>query len=442
MSVIDILRLGPVMPVLVIDDLAHAVPLARALVAGGIRVLEVTLRTPVALDAVRAMCAAVPDAVVGVGTLTSPQDLADSKAAGAVFGVSPGLTASLLEAARQTGLPLLPGTMTPSDVMTARAAGLTACKLFPAAVAGGVGMLKALYGPFADMSFLPDRRHRCRQRAAVPGAAQRGLRGRFLAGAQGAGAGRRLAGHHGAGQGGVQAALAQRGPQALGLRAACARPAQASSWAGILMRSLPVPRLPTLYIPHGGGPCFFMDWNPPDTWDRMAAWLRGIDAGLGQRPRAVLLISGHWEEPVVSVNAQARPPLLFDYYGFPPHTYQLKYPAPGDPALAARVRELLQAGGVPTRAETERGLDHGVFVPFLLVYPQADVPIVQLSLHASLDAAAHLALGALARTAARRGRADRRQRHELSQHARPDGRRGSGARFAGLRQLAGRCLHG
>ncbi len=155
MNVIDILRLGPVMPVLVIDDLSHAVPLARALVAGGIRVLEVTLRTPVALDAVRAMCAAVPDAVVGVGTIASPQDLADSKAAGAVFGVSPGLTASLLEAARQTGLPLLPGTMTPSDVMTARAAGLTACKLFPAAVAGGIGMLKALYGPFADMTFCP-----------------------------------------------------------------------------------------------------------------------------------------------------------------------------------------------------------------------------------------------------------------------------------------------
>ncbi|MFZ5491366.1 MAG: DODA-type extradiol aromatic ring-opening family dioxygenase [Pseudomonadota bacterium] len=154
-------------------------------------------------------------------------------------------------------------------------------------------------------------------------------------------------------------------------------------------------RLPTLYIPHGGGPCFFMDWNPPDTWDRMAAWLRGLAADIGQHPRAVLLISGHWEEPRVSVNAQAQPPLLFDYYGFPPHTYQLKYPAPGDPALAARVQALLAAGGVPTRAETERGLDHGVFVPFLLIYPQADVPIVQLSLHESLDAAAHLALGAL-----------------------------------------------
>lgn len=154
-------------------------------------------------------------------------------------------------------------------------------------------------------------------------------------------------------------------------------------------------RLPTLYIPHGGGPCFFMDWNPPDTWDRMAAWLRGLAADIGERPRAVLLISGHWEEPRIAVNAQAAPPLLFDYYGFPPHTYELQYPAPGDPALAARVQQLLGAGGVPTRAETERGLDHGVFVPFLLVYPQADVPIVQLSLHASLDAAAHLALGAL-----------------------------------------------
>ncbi len=154
-------------------------------------------------------------------------------------------------------------------------------------------------------------------------------------------------------------------------------------------------RLPTLYIPHGGGPCFFMDWNPPDTWNRMAAWLRGLAGDIGARPRAVLLISGHWEEPVVSVNTQTRPPLLFDYYGFPPHTYRLEYPAPGDPALAARVRQLLEAGGVPTHAETERGLDHGVFIPFLLIYPQADVPIVQLSLRAGLDAAEHLALGAL-----------------------------------------------
>jgi 2-dehydro-3-deoxyphosphogluconate aldolase/(4S)-4-hydroxy-2-oxoglutarate aldolase len=155
MSIADILRLGPVMPVLVIDAVEHAVPLARALVAGGIRVLEVTLRTPVAFDAVRAIRAAVPDAVVGVGTLTRPDDLVSARAAGAVFGVSPGTYPELLAAAAQAGLPLLPGTMTPSDVMTVRAAGYMACKLFPAAQAGGIGMLKALHGPFPDQLFCP-----------------------------------------------------------------------------------------------------------------------------------------------------------------------------------------------------------------------------------------------------------------------------------------------
>lgn len=155
MNIVDILRLGPVMPVLVIDAAPHAVPLARALVAGGIRVLEVTLRTPVAFDAIRAIRAAVPDAVVGVGTLTRPDDLVAARQAGAAFGVSPGAYPELLAAAAQAGLPLLPGTMTPSDVMTVRAAGYTACKLFPAAQAGGVGMLKALHGPFPDQLFCP-----------------------------------------------------------------------------------------------------------------------------------------------------------------------------------------------------------------------------------------------------------------------------------------------
>ena len=155
MNIVDILRLGPVMPVLVIDAAEHAVPLARALVAGGVRVLEVTLRTPVAFDAVRAIRTAVPEAVVGVGTLTRPDDLVAARSAGAVFGVSPGTYPDLLAAAAQAGLPLLPGTMTPSDVMTVRAAGYTACKLFPAAQAGGVGMLKAMHGPFPDQLFCP-----------------------------------------------------------------------------------------------------------------------------------------------------------------------------------------------------------------------------------------------------------------------------------------------
>jgi aromatic ring-opening dioxygenase catalytic subunit (LigB family) len=155
-------------------------------------------------------------------------------------------------------------------------------------------------------------------------------------------------------------------------------------------------RLPTLYIPHGGGPCFFMETPPGlprDLWDRMAAYLRGIDASLGRRPESVLVISGHWETERPTVNTAARPPLLFDYYGFPEHTYRLTYPVPGSPLLARRVRELLGAADIASDEEPERGLDHGVFVPFKLIYPQADVPIVQLSLNRNLDAATHLRLG-------------------------------------------------
>ena len=155
-------------------------------------------------------------------------------------------------------------------------------------------------------------------------------------------------------------------------------------------------RQPTLYIPHGGGPCFFMDVQPgfpADLWERMAAYLRGIDASLGVRPKAVLVISAHWEEAVPTVNVAARPPLLYDYYGFPEHTYRLTYPAPGSPALAARVRELLAGAGIASAEDAGRGLDHGVFVPFKLIYPDADVPMVQLSLIAGLDAQAHLAFG-------------------------------------------------
>jgi aromatic ring-opening dioxygenase catalytic subunit (LigB family) len=155
-------------------------------------------------------------------------------------------------------------------------------------------------------------------------------------------------------------------------------------------------RLPTLYIPHGGGPCFFMEVSPglpPDLWDRLAAHLRSLDRSLGVRPRAVLVISGHWEMEHPTVNSGVQPPLLFDYYGFPAHTYRLTYPAPGSPALAARVRELLAAGGIPSSEDARRGLDHGVFVPFKLIYPDADVPVVQMSLNRDLDAATHLRIG-------------------------------------------------
>jgi 2-dehydro-3-deoxyphosphogluconate aldolase/(4S)-4-hydroxy-2-oxoglutarate aldolase len=155
MNLIDIMRASPVIPVIAIDNIEHAVPLARALVQGGIRVLEITLRTEHGLPAIRAIAQQVPDAIVGVGTLTQPEEFAAARDAGAVFGVSPGLTPALIAAANASGLPLLPGVMTPSEVMAAREAGFRHLKLFPAVPAGGIGMLNAIAGPLPDMLFCP-----------------------------------------------------------------------------------------------------------------------------------------------------------------------------------------------------------------------------------------------------------------------------------------------
>jgi 2-dehydro-3-deoxyphosphogluconate aldolase/(4S)-4-hydroxy-2-oxoglutarate aldolase len=154
MNLLDIMRTARVIPVIAIDNPEHAVPLAKALVAGGIRVLEVTLRTAHGLDAIRAM-SGVEGAIVGVGTLTQPEEFAAARDAGAVFGVSPGLTQTLIDAARKSGLPLLPGVMTPSEVLAAREAGFRQLKLFPAVPAGGVGMLNAIAGPIPDVMFCP-----------------------------------------------------------------------------------------------------------------------------------------------------------------------------------------------------------------------------------------------------------------------------------------------
>jgi len=154
-TTLEIMRASPVIPVIAIDKFEHAVPLARALVAGGIRVLEITLRTEHGLPAIRAIAESVPDAIVGVGTLTAPEEFAASRDAGAVFGVSPGLTPALIEAAKRSGLPLLPGVMTPSEVMAAREAGFRQLKLFPAVPAGGIGMLNGIAGPLSDVSFCP-----------------------------------------------------------------------------------------------------------------------------------------------------------------------------------------------------------------------------------------------------------------------------------------------
>lgn len=155
LTALDVMRAGPVIPVIVIEDGARAVPLAEALVAGGVRVLEITLRTPAALDAVRAIATRVQSAIVGVGTITEPADFARAVDAGAQFGVSPGLTPALIEATLACCLPLLPGVMTPSEIIAARAAGFRALKFFPAQQAGGIGMLKALAGPFPDVTFCP-----------------------------------------------------------------------------------------------------------------------------------------------------------------------------------------------------------------------------------------------------------------------------------------------
>ncbi|TFW19452.1 bifunctional 4-hydroxy-2-oxoglutarate aldolase/2-dehydro-3-deoxy-phosphogluconate aldolase [Duganella callida] len=154
MTLLDIMRTSAVIPVIAIDEPEHAVPLAKALVAGGIRVLEVTLRTPHGLGAIKAMTA-VEGAIVGVGTLTQPEEFAAARDAGAVFGVSPGLTPALIAAAKSSGLPLLPGVMTPSEVMVAREQGFKQLKLFPAVPAGGVGMLNGIAGPLPDVTFCP-----------------------------------------------------------------------------------------------------------------------------------------------------------------------------------------------------------------------------------------------------------------------------------------------
>jgi 2-dehydro-3-deoxyphosphogluconate aldolase/(4S)-4-hydroxy-2-oxoglutarate aldolase len=155
MKLTSIAMLAPVIPVLVIEDPAKAVPLARALIAGGIRVLEVTLRTPAALACIEAIAAEVPDAIIGAGTLRSPRDAAIAHAAGAQFAVSPGYNTNLVQACEDLDLQLLPGVATASEIMTASEAGFSFLKFFPAMAAGGPNLLKAWAGVFPDIQFCP-----------------------------------------------------------------------------------------------------------------------------------------------------------------------------------------------------------------------------------------------------------------------------------------------
>jgi aromatic ring-opening dioxygenase catalytic subunit (LigB family) len=152
--------------------------------------------------------------------------------------------------------------------------------------------------------------------------------------------------------------------------------------------------LPTYFIPHGGGPCFFMDWPQGNPWESLEAWLQALPSHVGARPRQLLVISAHWEAARPTVTTNPKPPLIYDYTGFPPQTYTLRYDVPGSPELAARVRQLLDAAALPSAEDPRRGLDHGVFVPFKVIYPEADIPLVQLSLEAGYDPVRHLAIGA------------------------------------------------
>ncbi|HXU17805.1 MAG TPA: class III extradiol ring-cleavage dioxygenase [Terriglobales bacterium] len=154
-------------------------------------------------------------------------------------------------------------------------------------------------------------------------------------------------------------------------------------------------RQPSLFIPHGGGPCFFMKWTmgPPETWEKTRAFLESIQPSLPERPRALLVVSGHWEEDATTASAAPFPELIYDYSGFPAETYQLTWPAPGSPELAGKVQQLLQQKGLSARLSATRGYDHGVFIPLKVAFPAANIPVVSLSLESSLDPALHLAVG-------------------------------------------------
>lgn len=154
------------------------------------------------------------------------------------------------------------------------------------------------------------------------------------------------------------------------------------------------PRMPVAFVPHGGGPWPFADLGvPKDELAQLSAYLQRLGALAPTPPRALLVISAHWEERVPTVMTAARPPMLFDYYGFPDETYRLSWPAAGAPELARRVQELLHQGGFDSASDAARGFDHGTFVPLMVAWPAAEVPTIQLSLKAGLDPAEHLAIG-------------------------------------------------
>lgn len=155
-------------------------------------------------------------------------------------------------------------------------------------------------------------------------------------------------------------------------------------------------RQPSIYLPHGGGPCFWIDAPPPfgkAAWEGLRVYLAGLAAGLPERPKALLFVTAHWEEEEATFSVHPAPGMIFDYYNFPPHTYELSYRAPGAPEVSRRAAKLLAAAGIGARQDEERGYDHGVFVPMLIVDPVQEIPIAMASLRRDLDPERHLAIG-------------------------------------------------
>jgi aromatic ring-opening dioxygenase catalytic subunit (LigB family) len=155
---------------------------------------------------------------------------------------------------------------------------------------------------------------------------------------------------------------------------------------------MPIASQPSFFIPHGGGPCFFMP-DPTHVWTGMEAFLKGIVNTLPERPKAIIVVSGHWETAGFAFTSTIRPTLIYDYSGFPSYTYQLRYDVPGAPELAAHAAKLLKDSGLVAAVDPERGLDHGVFVPLMVAFPDADIPVIEMSVDKNLDPALHLAAG-------------------------------------------------
>jgi aromatic ring-opening dioxygenase catalytic subunit (LigB family) len=163
------------------------------------------------------------------------------------------------------------------------------------------------------------------------------------------------------------------------------------------------PSMPSVYLPHGGGPAFFMDGAMGNMFRPMGKFLESFHTLLPVRPAAILVVTAHWEAQVPSFCGAAQPALIYDYYGFPKETYEITYPAPGAPALAERAAGLLVKAGIQAQVDPEHGWDHGVFIPLKLLYPDADIPVLAMSLKAGLDPMDHIAIGAALRPLRREG---------------------------------------